>query len=995
MPSILVGPADLAPRHIPATRDSPMTKQPQIIQFFVGAVLAILSGPAVRLHGQTSEDLPSASDRVYHEEIRPILVQHCLACHDAKESSAGVILERYAMLLVAGPKGRLVQPGDPDGSRLIQAIRGENGLEKMPPEDQPPMVQEQIDRIVQWVRDGAPGSDIDLPLAKRLSLKAPAAQHGRTAAITSLVFGDRTTTPWAGRTGAIGRWDAKEGRLVQSQPWVGKINQMRRSADGTRIAIASGLAGVGGQASVLDAKTGELICQVEHPKEMISTAVISPDGKWLASGSYDARIDLWEIPSGNHVRSFAGHHGPIGDLDFDPSSTLLASASRDETIKLWLVDSAERLDTLGQAEDAQRSVRFDPSGNFILGASDDRRIRIWKLESRERPAINPWLKTVFAHEAAVHQLWIDPAGRLLVSLGEDCKIRGWKLPQLEALGEPLELADLPMAIDWSDTDQQWIVPLIDGTVAEVPMPQDWRERLEQADASTTVSQALVQADEPMAVIAGDLVQREEQEPNGDLASAMPIEGLALVRGSIDSNGKEGKPDEDWFRIEAKKGQRWVIEVDAARSGSPLDSRIEIRSADGCPLLRQRLQAVRESYFTFRGKSSEVSDDFRLHQWQEMELNEYLYAGGEVVKLWLYPRGPDSGFKVYPGYGKRRAFFDTTPVAHALGEPAWIVRPLSAGEQPQDNGLPVFSIYYENDDASNQRLGKDSKLTWNVPEDGSYLIRLRDARGTIDQPAPYQLKIRPPEPSFQLLGSGMELTINQGTGREFEVAIQREDDFEQEVELVLEGLPEALQSTQPATIQEGQDKAILNIALPREPVDGLPESGECQLVARAKVGGQMVERRWGQPIQWKRIDAPKVRLEVVRRVVSQDKIEPWPTTPEGIPIIEILPGQTVSGTILAQRGAHAGDIAFGNEDSGRNLPHGVIVDNIGLNGLMIPAGRDSQEFFLTAAPWLKPQERLFHFRATTQDQPTTLPILLRVVTPQQVAQQELPLPGDRP
>lgn len=972
-----------------------MIKPSQTSQIVVAGVLAILTGPAALLRGQTSQGQPSATDRMYHEEIRPILVQHCLACHDAKESSAGVILERYATLLVAGPKGRLVQPGDPDGSRLIQAIRGENGLEKMPPEDQPPMSQEQIDRIVQWVREGAPGSDTDLPLAKRLSLKAPAAQHGRSAAITSLVFGDRAAAPWAGRTGAIGRWDAKEGKLVQPQPWIGKINQMRRSVDGSRIAIASGLAGVGGQASVLDAKTGELICQVEHPKEMISTAVLSPDGKWLASGSYDARIDLWEIPSGKHLRSFSGHHGPIGDLDFDPSSTLLASASRDETIKLWRVDSAERLDTLGQAEDAQRSVRFDPSGSFILGASDDRRIRLWKLESRERPAINPWLKTVFAHEAAVHQLWIDPAGRLLVSLGEDRKMRGWKLPQLESLGEPLELADLPMAIDWSDTDRQWIVPLIDGTVAQVPMPQGWRERLEQTDASTTVSEVVAQTDDPMAGIAGELVQREEQEPNGDLASAMPIEALTVIRGSIDPTGEEGKPDEDWFRVDAKKGQRWVIEVDAARSGSPLDSRIEIRSADGRPLLRQRLQAVRESYFTFRGKSSEVSDDFRLHQWQEMELNEYLYAGGEVVKLWLYPRGPDSGFKVYPGYGKRRAYFDTTPVAHALGEPAWIVRPLAAGEQPQDNGLPIFSIYYENDDASNQRLGKDSKLTWTVPQDGSYLIRLRDARGNVEQPAPYQLKIRPPAPSFQLLGDGMELTMSGGTGRELEVAIQRDDDFEQEVELVLEGLPDAFRVTQPATIQEGQDKAILNIALPSTPIEGLPESGDCQLVARAKVAGQMIERRWSKPIQWKRIDAPRVQLEVVRRVVSQETIDHWPTTPDGVPIIEILPGQTVSGAIRAQRGAHAGDIAFGNDDSGRNLPHGVIVDNIGLNGLMIPAGRDSQEFFLTASPWLKPQERLFHFRATTEGQPTTQPILLRVVARPQVAQQPPPQPDNRP
>ncbi len=73
----------------------------------------------------------------------------------------------------------------------------------------------------------------------------------------------------------------------------------------------------------------------------------------------------------------------------------------------------------------------------------------------------------------------------------------------------------------------------------------------------------------------------------------------------------------------------------------------------------------------------------------MELNEYLYSGGEVVKLWLYPRGPDSGFKVYPGAGNRWTYFDTTPISHAMGEPAWIVRELAADESPAPNGLPVF------------------------------------------------------------------------------------------------------------------------------------------------------------------------------------------------------------------------------------------------------------------------------------------------------------------
>ena len=38
------------------------------------------------------------------------------------------------------------------------------------------------------------------------------------------------------------------------------------------------------------------------------------------------------------------------------------------------------------------------------------------------------------------------------------------------------------------------------------------------------------------------------------------------------------------------------------------------------------------------KDSDTSDDFRLQNWGEMEINEFLYAKGEVVKLWLYPRG---------------------------------------------------------------------------------------------------------------------------------------------------------------------------------------------------------------------------------------------------------------------------------------------------------------------------------------------------------------------
>ena len=69
-----------------------------------------------------------------------------------------------------------------------------------------------------------------------------------------------------------------------------------------------------------------------------------------------------------------------------------------------------------------------------------------------------------------------------------------------------------------------------------------------------------------------------------------------------------------------------------------------------------LQAVRDSYFTFRGKNDSESDDFRVFNWEEMRINEYLYANGEVVKFWLYPRGPDSGFVSLSGAGEALGLF---------------------------------------------------------------------------------------------------------------------------------------------------------------------------------------------------------------------------------------------------------------------------------------------------------------------------------------------------
>jgi hypothetical protein len=92
---------------------------------------------------------------------------------------------------------------------------------------------------------------------------------------------------------------------------------------------------------------------------------------------------------------------------------------------------------------------------------------------------------------------------------------------------------------------------------------------------------------------------------------------------------------------------------------------------------------------------------------------------------------------------------------------------------------------------------------------------------------------------------------------------------------------------------------------------------------------------------------------------------------------IEPGQTITARVKATRHAFEGRIELGGEDSGRNLPHGVFVDNIGLNGLLIVEGQSERQFYITAAKWVPEQTRLFHLRATGDGGQASLPAILRV------------------
>jgi WD40 repeat protein len=189
---------------------------------------------------------------------------------------------------------------------------------------------------------------------------------------------------------------------------------------------------------IWDVQTGLCLQTIPANSRAISVILFGPDDQKIISASQDLTIQIWEtvqLDNWQCTRVLQGHQNNIWSIVLDSTGKTLISSDLSGVLKIWDLESGQSLKTFRSVSTAFRALAFQSTSNLLASSSEDGKIRLWDLNNDE------CLRSIFAHEMAVWQIKFSPESNLLASCSMDGTVKLWNVSadsNLQECSQPLQ-----------------------------------------------------------------------------------------------------------------------------------------------------------------------------------------------------------------------------------------------------------------------------------------------------------------------------------------------------------------------------------------------------------------------------------------------------------------------------------------------------------------------------------------------------------------------------
>lgn len=419
----------------------------------------------------------TAQEKVtFQDHVLPVVEANCAKCHNSDKKKGDLDLTSYGPALAGGASGKVLVPGDADGSKLWKVI---NHLEEpnMPP-NRGKMTDKELTVFRKWIAGGlletlsskAIGGKPTVDLAVGAStigkpdgpppmpgdmLMEPVITVKRATAVTGLA-----ASPWASVIAVSGQKEVvlyHSGTLellgvlpFKDEQETYQPEDVKFSRNGKLLVVGGGHAAKAGRVMVFDVTTGERIISVGAGQEFDSAlaADLSPDQSKIAFGGPSRVVKVFSTKDGSVLFKMKKHTDWVTAAAFSPNGEWLATGDRNGGITIWDADNGLEIHTTTGHKAGVTALSWRGDSRLLASSGEDGSVKVWEMNDGKQ------VRTWNAHKDGTLCVNYTHDGRL-VTCGRDNQVTAWsaeggKLRSFEFTNE------LPVRVTFSHNGERVI-----------------------------------------------------------------------------------------------------------------------------------------------------------------------------------------------------------------------------------------------------------------------------------------------------------------------------------------------------------------------------------------------------------------------------------------------------------------------------------------------------------------------------------------------------------